>query len=154
DAVRSKLDQPIPLGYCQAGVVVDAGAAAGFERGDRVVTNGPHAEYVRVPSTLAARIPEGVGFEEAAFTPIAAIGLQGIRLINPALGETIVVYGLGLIGLLAVQILRANGCRVVGIDREPARLALAEGFGADTHDGTSGEVSAQAVARREANGRE
>ncbi|HXE59704.1 MAG TPA: hypothetical protein VN607_03320, partial [Gemmatimonadaceae bacterium] len=76
-AVRAKLDQPIPLGYCNAGVVVDAGAASGFAVGDRVVTNGPHAEYVRVARTLAARIPDGVSFESAAFTPVAAIGLQG-----------------------------------------------------------------------------
>src|SRR6185437_6084139 len=89
DAVRAKLDQPIPLGYCSAGVVVETGSGAGsFTRGDRVVTNGAHAEYVRVPHTLAARIPDSVSFEAAAFTPVAAIGLQGIRLAEPTLGET------------------------------------------------------------------
>lgn len=129
-AVRSKLDQPIPLGYCNAGVVRAVGAgAAGFAPGDRVVTNGSHAEYVRVPWTLAARIPEGVGFDAAAFTPLAAIGLQGLRLARPTLGETVVIYGLGLIGLLTAQLARAHGCRVIGIDRQEERLGLAEAFG-------------------------
>jgi len=131
EAVRAKLDAPIPLGYCHAGVVVDTGSRpGGFAAGDRVVTNGAHAEYARVPHTLAAKIPEGVSFEAAAFTPIAAIGLQGIRLAQPTLGETVVVVGLGLIGLLTVQMLRANGCQVIGLDRDPGRLALAERFGA------------------------
>lgn len=131
EAVRAKLDAPIPLGYCQAGVVVGTGnQAGGFAVGDRVVTNGSHAEYVRVPYTLAAKIPNSVSFEAAAFTPVAAIGLQGIRLVEPTLGETVVVFGLGLIGLLTVQLLRANGCRVIGIDRDSKRLALAETFGA------------------------
>ena len=130
-AVRSKLDQPIPLGYCNAGVVRSAGKGAGsFSSGDRVVTNGSHAEYVRVPWTLAARIPDGVSFDAAAFTPVAAIGLQGLRLARPTLGETVVVFGLGLIGLLTVQVARAHGCRVLGIDRLEDRLALAEQFGA------------------------
>ena len=131
DAVRAKLDAPIPLGYCHAGVVVGVGSRpGGFVAGDRVVTNGPHSEYVRVPFTLAAKIPDNVSFESAAFTPLAAIGLQGIRLAAPALGETVVVFGLGLIGLLTLQLLRANGCQVIGIDRDPSRLALAEQFGA------------------------
>ena len=148
EAVRAKLQAPIPLGYCHAGVVVEAGSAAGgFEAGDRVVTNGPHAEYVRVPHTLAARIPDGVGFEAAAFTPLAAIGLQGIRLAAPTLGETVVVYGLGLIGLLTVQLLRANGCRVIGIDRDPGRLALAEGFGAVAVDAGPGAVADRVLAQ-------
>lgn len=131
EAVRAKLDAPIPLGYCQAGVVVETGSrSGGFSVGDRVVTNGPHAEYARVPFTLAAKIPDNVSYEQAAFTPVAAIGLQGIRLAAPTLGETVVVVGLGLIGLLTVQLLRANGCQVIGIDRDPSRLAMAEKFGA------------------------
>ena len=135
EAVRAKLNTPIPLGYCHAGVIVDAGArSAGFRVGERVVTNGSHAEYVRVPVTLAARIPESVSFESAAFAPLAAIGLQGIRLAAPTLGETVVVFGLGVIGLLTVQLLRANGCRVIGIDREPSRLQLASQFGAHVVD--------------------
>src|SRR5689334_9035373 len=96
DAVRAKLDSPISPGYCQAGVVREVGRnVKGFAPGDRVVTNGSHAEYVRVSQTLAARIPDGVSFEAAAFTPLAAIALQGLRLAQPTLGETIVVYGLG-----------------------------------------------------------
>lgn len=144
EAVRAKLDAPIPLGYCNAGVVVEAGPrVVGFAPGDRAVTNGPHAEYARVPCTLAARIPDGVSFEAAAFTPVAAIGLQGIRLAAPTLGETVVVFGLGLIGLLTVQLLRANGCMVIGIDRDPSRLALAERFGATALNGAEGDVGAR-----------
>ena len=147
DAVRAKLEAPIPLGYCQAGVVVEAGArVSGFAVGHRVVTNGAHAEYVRVPHTLAAKIPDGVSFEAAAFTPLAAIGLQGIRLAAPTLGETVVVYGLGLIGLLTVQLLQANGCRVIGIDRDAGRLALARQFGAEVVDGTGGDPAASVLA--------
>lgn len=133
DAVRSKLATPIPLGYCHAGVVVDVGPAVSrFSTGDRVVSNGPHAEYVRVAETVAARIPDGVPFENAAFTPLAAIGLQGLRLVNPTLGETVVVYGLGLIGALTLQLARASGCRVIGIDRSRSRCELAESFGVET----------------------
>lgn len=147
EAVRAKLDAPIPLGYCHAGVVVETGSRVlGFAAGDRVVTNGPHAEYARVPHTLAARIPDGVGYEAAAFTPLGAIALQGMRLAEPTLGETVVVFGLGVIGLLAVQLLRANGCRVVGIDRDPARLAMAERFGAMAVDGSAGDPVAQVLA--------
>ena len=133
EAVRAKLQQPLPLGYCEAGIVAATGSKVQkFKDGDRVVTNGPHAEYVRVSHNLAARIPDNVSFEAAAFTPLAAIGLQGLRLAQPTLGETVVVYGLGLIGLLTVQLARANGCHVIGIDRSPSRLALARQFGAQT----------------------
>ena len=141
DAVQSKLGTPIPLGYCNAGVVVDVGPGVSrFQVGDRVVSNGPHAEYVVVPHTLVAKIPANVSLEAAAFTPIAAIALQGIRLAQPTLGETIVVYGLGLIGLLCVQLLRANGCNVIGVDRSKARLELASRFGAHVLDGSSVDV--------------
>ena len=145
-AVRAKLDAPIPIGYCQAGVVVETGPRVErFAPGDRVVTNGPHAEYVRVAHTLAAHIPEGVSFETAAFTPLAAIGLQGLRLASPTLGETVVVYGLGLIGLLTVQLARAHGCEVIGIDRDAARLTLGERFGARTVAATDDVDVARAV---------
>lgn len=146
EAVRSKLAAPVALGYCHAGVVVDHGRSSPFAVGDRVVTNGNHAEYATVPYTLAAKIPDNVSFEHAAFTPLAAIGLQGIRLADPSLGETVVVYGLGLIGLLTVQLLRANGCRVIGIDTNPGRLALAQQFGATALDGSAGDVAAQVSA--------
>ena len=211
-AVRNKLEQPLPLGYCHVGVVaavgggckvVDAGAQAaagplspgpsptrgegskqpgtvmagskqpsamgegskqpsavgkgcltpsprvgegrgeggqsGFAPGDRVISNGKHAEMVSVPVNLCARIPDNVSDEAAAFTVIGAIALQGIRLVAPTLGEAVVVTGLGLIGLLTVQLLRAQGCRVLGIDLDPAKLALARRFGAETVDLAAGQ---------------
>jgi predicted dehydrogenase/threonine dehydrogenase-like Zn-dependent dehydrogenase len=132
DAVKSKLAQPLPLGYCNVGRVCDIGQGVlGFNRGDRVVSNGPHADVVRVPKNLCAKIPETVTDEEAAFTVVASIGLQGIRLIKPTLGECIVVTGVGLIGLLTVQLLRAHGCRVLAIDYDSDKLALAAQFGAE-----------------------
>jgi len=149
DAVRSKLDQPLPLGYCNAGIVLESGVD-GFEKGDRVVSNGNHAEVVRVPENLCAKIPDGVDDESAAFTVLAAIGLQGIRLIKPTLGETVVVSGLGLIGLMTVQMLRANGCRVLGIDFDSSRCEMVRQFGAETVDLSEGEdpiAVAQAFSR-------
>lgn len=131
DAVRAKLDQPIPLGYCNVGVVRERGQHSSFEHGDRVVSNGPHAELVSVSPNLSAKVPDSVTDDEASFTVVGAIALQGIRLLAPTLGEKIVVSGLGLIGLLAVQILRANGCQVLGIDFDPQKLALARSFGAE-----------------------
>ena len=138
DAVRSKLDQPIPLGYCNAGVVADAGGHAVFVAGDRVLSNGPHAEVVLVPQALCAKIPENVTDEAATFTVVGAIGLQGIRLLAPTLGESIVVTGLGLIGLLTVQMLRANGCRVLGLDFDARKCELARQYGAEALDVSSG----------------
>src|SRR5690606_31003850 len=140
EAVQSKLDQPLPLGYCNVGVVAEVGKGAEeFAVGDRVVSNGKHAEVVVVPKNLCARIPDNVSDEEAAFTVLAAIGLQGIRLVNPTLGACVVVTGLGLIGLLTVQMLRAQGCRVLGMDFDPERLAMARRFGAETVDLSRGE---------------
>ncbi|MGH9781154.1 MAG: bi-domain-containing oxidoreductase, partial [Candidatus Acidiferrales bacterium] len=140
DAVRSKLDQPLPLGYCNVGTVIDVGAGvAEFKPGDRVISNGNHAEIVSVPKNLCARVPDSVEDESAVLTVLGAIGLQGIRLVNPTLGETVVVTGLGLIGLMVVQILRANGCRVLGVDVNPARVALARQFGAEAVDLSQGE---------------
>lgn len=149
DAVRSKLDQPLPLGYCNAGVILDSGVN-GFEAGDRVVSNGNHAEVVRIPENLCAKIPDEVDDESAAFTVLGAIGLQGIRLIQPTLGETIVVTGLGLIGLMCVQMLRANGCRVLGIDFDSHKCELARQFGAETVDLSKDEdplIAAQQFSR-------
>lgn len=138
DAVRSKLDQPLPLGYCNAGVVLESGVS-GFEVGDRVVSNGHHAEVVRVPQNLCAKIPDNVDDESAAFTVLASIGLQGIRLAQPTLGECVVVTGLGLIGLVTVQLLKAQGCRVLGIDYDAKRCEIARNFGAETVDLSKGE---------------
>ena len=126
-AVRAKLERPIPLGYSSVGTVIEVGeGVGGFAVGDRVACNGPHAEVVCVPSNLCARVPDGVDDEKACFTVVGAIALQGLRLVQPSLGETIVVTGLGLVGLLTVQLLRANGCRVLGIDFDPERAALAQ----------------------------
>lgn len=140
DVVRSKLDQPLALGYCHVGVVAGLGPGVQIlSVGDRVVSNGKHAELVCVPKNLCARIPDAVPDDHAAFTVLAAIGLQGVRLANPTLGECVTVTGLGLIGLLVVQLLRAQGCRVLGIDVDPARLAMARQFGAETVDLSKGE---------------
>ena len=106
EAVLRKLDEPLPLGYCNAGVVIGLGSGVvGFKLGDRVASNGPHAEVVSVPQNLVAKIPDNVSDEAAAFTVIGAIGLQGIRLAKPELGETFVVIGLGLIGQITAQLL-------------------------------------------------
>lgn len=131
DAVQSKLDQPVALGYCNVGRVIES-RSDGFSIGDRVVSNGPHAEIVAVHKHLCAPIPDEVSDEAASFTVLAAIGLQGIRLAQPTLGESIAVFGLGAIGLLTVQMLRAHGCRVLGVDLDDERLSLAHQFGAET----------------------
>lgn len=140
EAVFNKLDQPLPLGYCNVGVVMEVGAGVtGFAAGDRVVSNGKHAEVVSVPKNLCCRIPDDVSDEEAAFTVLGAIGLQGIRLAEPTLGESFVVTGLGLIGLLTVQLLRAHGCRVLGLDFDRQKLELARRCGASVVNLAEGE---------------
>ncbi len=146
EAVRNKLDQPLPLGYCNVGVVAEVGAGVnGFAVGDRVASNGKHAEAVAVPANLWALVPEGVADEDAAFTVPGAIALQGIRLVQPTLGEAVVVTGLGLIGLVTVQPLRAQGCRVLGLEFDPAKLAMARSFGAETVDLKAGADSVAAA---------
>lgn len=131
DAVRAKLSQPLPLGYCHVGTVAETGdGVEGFNAGDRVASNGPHADVVCVGKQLCAKIPDTVADDEAAFTVVASIGLQGIRLAQPTLGESFVVTGVGLIGLLTVQLLRAQGCRVLAIDFDDNKLSLAQSFGA------------------------
>ncbi|HNW35422.1 MAG TPA: zinc-binding alcohol dehydrogenase, partial [Candidatus Ozemobacteraceae bacterium] len=124
ESVMRKLDQPLPLGYSNAGRVIAVGkGVTAFAAGDRVVSNGNHADVVCVPENLCAPIPEGVDDNAASFTVLASIALEGVRLVQPTLGERIAVIGLGLIGLLTVQILRANGCRVIGFDFDPAKVA-------------------------------
>jgi len=132
-SISSKLSKQIPLGYCNAGKVIETNIN-NFSIGDRVVSNGNHAEIVSVPKNLIAKIPDNVDDETAAFTVLGAIALQGIRLLGPTLGETIIVQGLGLVGQLSVQILKANGCNVIGIDFDSSRCKLAEEFGANTID--------------------
>jgi predicted dehydrogenase/threonine dehydrogenase-like Zn-dependent dehydrogenase len=139
-AVRTKLEQPLPMGYSNVGVVLEVGAGVTeFSIGDRVVSNGKHAEVVAVPKNLCAKIPAGVSDEAAAFTVVGAIALQGVRLAQPTLGEGFVVTGLGLIGLVAVQLLKTNGCRVLGIDIDTAKIELARRMGAETVDLSKGE---------------
>ncbi len=149
EAVRAKLDQPVALGYANVGVVLETtpshkGAGNAIKPGERVVSNGPHAEVVCVPANLCTKVPDAVSDEEAAFTVVAAIGLQGIRLVEPTLGEAVVVTGLGLIGLLCVQLLRAHGCRVLGIDLDSSKCELARSFGAETVDLSQGEDAVSA----------
>jgi predicted dehydrogenase/threonine dehydrogenase-like Zn-dependent dehydrogenase len=133
EAVFNKLGEPLPLGYCNVGRVLAVGdGVSEFQIGDRVASNGHHAEVVSVPKNLVAKIPEHVSDQEAAFTVIGSIGLQGIRLINPTLGETVVITGLGLIGLITAQLLIANGCRVIGIDFDAAKMELAKKWGVIT----------------------
>jgi len=140
EAVFNKLDQPLPLGYCNVGRIAEVGTGvSGFEIGDRVISNGKHAEIVSAPVNLCAKVPDVVSDEEAAFTVLGAIALQGIRLVKPTLGETVVVTGLGLIGLVTVQLLRAHGCRVLGLDFDKQKLALARQFGAEVVDLSAGQ---------------
>jgi len=142
DAVRSKLDEPLPMGYCNVGVVQELGAGLqgkSFKVGDRVASNGKHAEVVNIPVNLCARIPDNVSDEAASFTVLGAIALQGIRLAQPTLGECFVVTGLGLVGLMTVPLLRAQGIRVLGIDFDTQKCALARQFGAETVDLSRGE---------------
>lgn len=140
DAVKSKLAQPLALGYCNVGIVHEVGANVDdFQVGDRVVSNGPHADMVKVPKNLCAKIPDNVSDESASFAVVASIGLQGIRLAQPTLGESFVVTGAGLIGLLTIQMLRANGCRVLAIDFDQSKLDLAKQFGAEICNPGKGE---------------
>lgn len=151
DAVRTRLDQPLPLGYCNVGRVIHVGeGVSGFRVGDRVVSNGYHAEVVSVPALLCAKVPEQVPAEAAAFTVLGAVALHGVRLIQPTLGERVAVIGLGLVGLLAVQLLRAHGCQVLGLDFVPHRLALARRFGGEVVNLGAGEdpvLAADALSR-------
>lgn len=151
DAVRDKLDEPMPMGYSNVGVVLEVGSGVTeFKIGDRVLSNGRHAELVCVPKNLCARVPDGVSDTDAVFTVVGSIALQGIRLVQPSLGECVVVTGLGLIGLVAVQILKANGCRVLGLDYDAAKLELAKKYGAEVVNLGAGEdpvAAAEAFSR-------
>ena len=127
ETIFNKLEQPLPLGYCNVGKVIEVGeGVTDFKVGDRVASNGQHAEFVSIPQNLAAHIPDNISDDEAVFTVIGSIGLQGIRLINPTMGETVVVIGLGLIGLLAAEMLVANGCKVIGYDLDDVKVEIAK----------------------------
>jgi predicted dehydrogenase/threonine dehydrogenase-like Zn-dependent dehydrogenase len=136
NAVLAKLGTSNPLGYSAAGIVVGAGEdVTQFRAGDRVACAGvgyaSHAEVLSVPVNLCVRLPEGASFEAGAFGTLGAIALQGVRLAEPTLGESVVVIGLGLLGQLTVQLLKANGCRVFGLDLDEQKVALARELGAD-----------------------
>lgn len=139
NAVFNKLGQPIPLGYCNVGKVIAIGKGVQeFSIGDRVSSNGPHAEIVCVPKNLVVKIPDNVTDDEATFTVIGSIGLQGIRLVNPTFGETIIVVGLGLIGLITAQLLKANGCHVIGFDFDTKKVNIAKSLGIDAINPSDG----------------
>jgi predicted dehydrogenase/threonine dehydrogenase-like Zn-dependent dehydrogenase len=144
-AVQSKLNAANALGYSAAGVVIDTGGdVTEFAAGDRVACAGAgfasHAEVLSVPKNLCVRLPDAVDFEAASFGTLGAIALQGVRLAEPTLGESVVVIGLGLLGQLTVQLLKANGCRVFGVDLDPAKIELARRLGADDGCISGGET--------------
>jgi len=129
ESVFNNLDEPMPMGYCNAGVVLEvATGITDLQTSDRVASNGAHAEAVCIRRNLCAKIPHEVTDEEAAFTVLGSIALQGLRLASPTFGEHFMVFGLGLVGLLTVQLLRASGCPVLGADVSEKRLRLAEAF--------------------------
>jgi predicted dehydrogenase/threonine dehydrogenase-like Zn-dependent dehydrogenase len=136
EKVQAKLDQPIPLGYSCAGVVAEAGAGVtGLCAGDRVACGGAgyanHAQYNYVPKNLVVRIPDTVSMEDASCATVGSIALQGVRQCDLGLGENVCIMGLGLLGLLAVQMMKAAGVRVMGFDPDTSRCRLALDLGAD-----------------------
>jgi predicted dehydrogenase/threonine dehydrogenase-like Zn-dependent dehydrogenase len=150
NAVRAKLDANKALGYSAAGIVVQVGqGVTGLRAGDRVACAGAdfasHAEMLSVPQNLCVRLPEGVSFETGAFGTLGAIALQGVRLAEPALGEAVVVIGLGLLGQLTVQLLKANGCRVFGIDLDASKVRLALELGADAASVSGPEAQQEVI---------
>lgn len=136
EKVQSKLDQPIPLGYSCAGTVEEAGIyTEGFATGDRVACGGVgfanHAEFNYVPKNLVVKIPENVSFEDASCATVGSIAMQGIRQCDLRLGESLCIIGLGLLGMLALQMAKASGCKVIGFDPNQSRCKLALELGAD-----------------------
>jgi predicted dehydrogenase/threonine dehydrogenase-like Zn-dependent dehydrogenase len=149
--VKARLEEQSPLGYSSAGVVTQVGElAAGFKVGDRVACGGGdyanHAEIAYVPATLCAAVPDGVGLDEAAFATVGAVALQGVRQSAATVGDKVAVIGLGLVGLLTVQLLRAAGCEVVGVDPDAGRCATAQGFGAAAVTTVAGPAAARELA--------
>ena len=151
DAVRNRLDQPMALGYSCAGTVIEVGkGVVHVKPGDKVACAGGgyavHAEVVSVPKNLVVKLPESVPFTAAAFCTLGAIALQGMRLADTKLGEVVAVIGLGLLGQLTVQMLRASGCQVIGIDLQAQRAELALESGADA--ATTSETELIALVRQ------
>lgn len=150
NAVRAKLDTNKALGYSAAGIVLEvADDVTSVRAGDRVACAGAdfasHAEVLSVPQNLCVRLPEAVSFESGAFGTLGAIALQGLRLAEPTLGEAVVVIGLGLLGQLTVQLLKANGCRVFGIDLDAGKVKLARELGADAGTVSGPEAAAEVI---------
>ncbi len=146
ETIRARLDVPMPLGYSSAGTVIAVGEGVSkFQPGDRVACAGAgyasHAEIAFIPENLAVKLPAGVEFEAAAFTTLGAIALQGLRLAQVELGETVAVIGLGLLGIITVQLARAAGCRVIGMDPDAARCRLAQKFDLDEALSNSAEFA-------------
>ena len=148
--VRKKLDEPMPMGYSSAGIVLACGdGVQEFKPGDRVASNGPHAEVVAVPRNLCATVPDNVPFDHACFAVLGSIALQGVRLSNCTLGDTVLVIGLGLVGQLTVALLSAAGCRVIGTDLQSDKCELARKMGATyAEPGISGSKVAQLTNER------
>ena len=147
EATFNKLDQPMPLGYSSAGTIIEVGAGMeGYKVGDRVACGGGnyavHAEYGLIPRNLLVKLPDNVDFESAAFTTLGAIAMQGFRLGTPQLGDKVCVIGLGLLGMMAVQIARAAGCEVFGVDLSPKRVELARTMGFTAAERTGCEEAA------------
>lgn len=142
---HERLNEPSPLGYSSSGVVIEIGENVDeFNEGDKVACAAPHSEISLVPKNLAVKIPEDVSFEEAAFTAIGAIALQGIRRADVRVGDIIAVIGLGLLGLMTIQILRASGATVLALDPMEPRIILSKKFGA-TYASTHAESIASAI---------
>ena len=133
EAINHKLEEPIPLGYSNVGEILEIGSKVkNLKVGDRVASNGPHAEIFSVNQNLCSLVPDDVLNEEAVFTAIASVALQSIRLAKPNFGENFLVSGLGLIGLITAQILIANGCEVFGVDVDEDKCLMAKTFGVKT----------------------
>ena len=151
DAVFRRLDEPLPLGYCNVGeVIAVADDVNEFKIGDRVASNGTHAEFVCIPKNLVALIPEGVSDEEAAFTVVGAIALEAIRLAKPQLGDTVAVIGLGLIGLITCQLLQASGCHVIAFDIEPQKIIIAKSLKIEAYN--TNTTSIESISEGQNNG--
>lgn len=152
EEAMGRLDTPTPLGYSCAGEVIEAGTAAPeFSPGDRVACIGQgfasHAEFVSIPANLATKLPDALSYDEAAFGMLGIIALHGVRAAKLTFGESVAVLGLGLLGLLTVQILRAYGCRVICMDPDPSKVAMAKAFGADAAVTSVDELEAAVLAQ-------
>ena len=150
--VRNKVEVSQPTGYSAAGVVLEVGEGIDdIQPGDRVACAGAqcafHAEIIRVPRNLTVRVPDGLDFAMASMVTLGAIALQGVRRASPTLGETFVVIGLGVIGQLTAQLLKANGCQVVGVDMKEERISLARELGLDLGLDVDADGGSEQVAR-------